>query len=52
VAFTDLEIEPESELGPEPHCPVLWAVVGYPANVKKYLAATPWGAPGIEVRPE
>ena len=23
VAFTDLEIEPEVELGPEPHCPVL-----------------------------
>ena len=52
VAFTDLEIEPESELGPEPHCPVLWAAVGYPANVKQYLAATPWGAPGIEVRPD
>jgi len=52
VAFTDLEIEPESMLGPEPTAPVLWAVVGYPQNVKRYLAATPWGAPGIEVRPE
>jgi predicted metal-dependent peptidase len=51
VAFTDLEIEPEDQLGPVPHCPVLWAVVGYPENVKKYLEVTPWGAPGIEVRP-
>src|SRR5262249_7979791 len=25
VAFTDLEIESESMLGPEPACPVLWA---------------------------
>jgi len=52
VAFTDLEIEPEAELGPAPHCPVLWAVVGYPQNVKRYLENTPWNAPGIEVRPE
>jgi len=52
IAFTDLEIEPEAELGPEPTIPVLWAAVGYPENVKRYLAATPWGAPGIEVRPE
>jgi predicted metal-dependent peptidase len=51
VCFTDLEIEPEAELGPEPACPVLWACVGYPASVKRYLAATPWNAPGIEVRP-
>lgn len=52
VAFTDLEIEPESELGPEPHCPVLWAAVGYPASVKEYLKNTPWGSPGIEIRPD
>jgi predicted metal-dependent peptidase len=51
VCFTDLVIEPEAELGPEPACPVLWAVVGFPASVKRYLAATPWNAPGIEVRP-
>jgi predicted metal-dependent peptidase len=51
VCFTDLEIEPEAELGPEPACPVLWACVGFPASVKRYLAATPWNAPGIEVRP-
>jgi predicted metal-dependent peptidase len=52
VAFTDLEIEPEAQLGNVPDCPVLWAVVGLPANVKRYLAATPWDAPGIEVRPD
>jgi predicted metal-dependent peptidase len=52
VCFTDLEIEPEAELGSEPACPVLWACVGFPARVKQYLAATPWGAPGIEVRPQ
>jgi predicted metal-dependent peptidase len=50
VCFTDLEIEPESMLGPEP-CPVLWAVVGYPDRVKQYLKRTPWGAQGIEVVP-
>jgi predicted metal-dependent peptidase len=49
--FTDLEIEPESMLGPEPDAPVLWAVVGQPQNVKRYLKATPWGATGIEVVP-
>jgi predicted metal-dependent peptidase len=48
VAFTDLEI---GDPGPEPHCPVLWAAVGYPESVKRYLANTPWNAPGIEVRP-
>jgi hypothetical protein len=35
----------------EPHCPVLWAAVGYPDRVKRYLANTPWNAPGIEVVP-
>jgi len=49
VSFTDLEI---GDAGPEPHCPVLWAVVGYPERVKEYLKATPWGAAGIEIRPE
>jgi predicted metal-dependent peptidase len=52
VCFTDLEIESEAALGPEPHCPVLWACVGYPARVKQYLANAPWRAAGIEVRPE
>jgi predicted metal-dependent peptidase len=51
VCFTDLEIEPEHMLGPEPECPVLWAAVGYPDRVKRYLKATPWNAPGIEVVP-
>jgi predicted metal-dependent peptidase len=49
--FTDLEIEPEAQLGPQPDCPVLWAVVGYPQSVKRYLANTPWNAQGIEVVP-
>lgn len=49
VAFTDLEI---GDAGPEPNVPVLWAVVGYPENVKRYLANTPWDAPGIEIRPD
>jgi predicted metal-dependent peptidase len=52
VAFTDLFIEPEYMLGPEPQCPVMWAVVGMPAEVKRHLANTPWKAPGIEVRPD
>jgi predicted metal-dependent peptidase len=53
VAFTDLEIEPEAELGPAPDCPVLFAVVGHPVNVKRYIAAgTPWNSPAIEIRPE
>jgi predicted metal-dependent peptidase len=51
LAFTDLEIESEAELGPEPHCPTLWACVGFPARVKQYLLNTPWGSPGIEVTP-
>lgn len=46
VAFTDLEI---GNPGPEPSCPVLWAVTGYPDKVKRYLANTPWNAPGIDV---
>jgi predicted metal-dependent peptidase len=49
--FTDLEIEPEEMLGPEPGCPVLWAVVGYPQNIKQYLKNTPWQAQGIEIVP-
>jgi hypothetical protein len=30
---------------------VLWAAVGYPASVKRYLTQTPWDAPGIEITP-
>jgi predicted metal-dependent peptidase len=51
VCFTDMEIEPEDQLGPEPECPVLWAAVGYPDRVKQYLKNTPWNAAGIEVVP-
>jgi predicted metal-dependent peptidase len=46
VCFTDLEI---GDAGPEPHCPVIFAVHGYPDRVKAKLAATPWGARGIDV---
>lgn len=49
VGFTDLEI---GDPGAEPHCPVLWAVVGYPASAKHYMANPPWGAAAIEVRPD
>jgi predicted metal-dependent peptidase len=53
VNFTDLEIESEAELGAAPDSPVLFAVVGHPINVKRYIAAgTPWNSPAIEIRPE
>jgi predicted metal-dependent peptidase len=46
VAFSDMEI---GDAGPEPACPVLWAVTGYPDRVKRYLANLPWDAAGIDV---
>jgi predicted metal-dependent peptidase len=46
VAFSDLYI---GDAGPEPHCPVLWAVTGYPDEVRRLIANAPWGAPGIDV---
>jgi predicted metal-dependent peptidase len=46
VCFTDLDI---GDPGPSPHCPVLFAVTGYPENVRRHLANTPWGARGIDV---
>jgi predicted metal-dependent peptidase len=46
LVFTDLEI---GDPGPEPECPVLFAVYGYPQYVRQYLANTPWNAPGIDV---
>ena len=46
VCFTDLDI---GDPGPEPHCPVLFAVTGYPDRVRAHLAHTPWGARGIDV---
>jgi predicted metal-dependent peptidase len=46
VCFTDLYI---GDAGPEPHCPVLFAVTGYPDAVRELIAHAPWGAPGIDV---
>jgi predicted metal-dependent peptidase len=45
LVFTDLFI---GEAGPEPECPVLFAVYGYPQHVRENLANTPWNAPGID----
>jgi predicted metal-dependent peptidase len=47
VCFTDLEFY--KSCGPEPHCPVLFAVHGYPQNVKRLIETAPWGARGIDV---
>jgi len=46
VCFTDME---NSDWGPEPSSPVLFAATGYPDRVRQYLANAPWGAPGIDV---
>jgi predicted metal-dependent peptidase len=46
ICFTDLYI---GDAGPEPHCPVLFAVTGYPDAVKQLIANAPWGARGIDV---
>jgi predicted metal-dependent peptidase len=46
VCFTDLEI---GDPGPEPSCPVLFAVYGHPVKVRAYIENAPWGAPGIDV---
>jgi predicted metal-dependent peptidase len=46
VCMTDLYI---GDPGPEPHCPVLFAVTGYPDEVRRLIANAPWNAPGIDV---
>ena len=46
ICFTDLYI---GDAGPEPHCPVLFAVTGYPQEVKRLIENAPWGARGIDV---
>lgn len=46
ICFTDLYI---GDAGPEPHCPVLFAVTGYPHEVKRLIENAPWGARGIDV---
>lgn len=47
INFTDLFID---DLEPTPpDCPVLFAVTGYPDQVRDLIAKAPWGAPGIDV---
>ena len=46
ICFTDLYI---GDAGPEPHCPVLFAVTGYPDTVKQLIENAPWRARGIDV---
>jgi predicted metal-dependent peptidase len=47
VCFTDLEFY--KSCGEEPHCPVLFAVHGYPQNVERLMKTAPWGARCIDV---
>jgi predicted metal-dependent peptidase len=47
LCFTDLEFY--RSCGDEPHCPVLFAVHGYPQNVKRLMETAPWGARCIDV---
>jgi predicted metal-dependent peptidase len=47
INFTDLDWY--GEIPPEPSCPVLFAVTGYPDRVRAHLANTPWNAAGIDV---
>jgi predicted metal-dependent peptidase len=47
ICFTDLEFY--RSCGDEPHCPVLFAVHGYPQNVKRLMETAPWGARCIDV---
>lgn len=47
VCFTDMEWS--SEHLQEPSAPVLFAAVGYPKEVRKYLDNAPWGAPGLDI---
>jgi predicted metal-dependent peptidase len=46
VCMTDLYI---GDPGPEPHCPVLFAVTGYPDEVRRLIASAPWGSPAIDI---
>lgn len=48
VCFTDGEHEITSA-HEEPACPVLWALTGFPQNVRQYMANAPWGATAIDV---
>ena len=47
VCFTDLEFY--KDCGEQPHCPVLFAVHGYPNRVQTLMANPPWGARAIDV---
>lgn len=47
ISFTDLYWY--GDLPPEPSVPVLFAVTGYPDQVRKLISDAPWGARGIDV---
>ena len=47
ICFTDMFWY--SEGIPEPECPVLFAVTGYPQQVRELIAKAPWNAAGIDV---
>ncbi len=47
ICFTDMFWY--SEGIPEPECPVLFAVTGYPQEVRELIAKAPWNAAGIDV---
>ena len=47
VCFTDLEFY--KDCGEQPHCPVLFAVHGYPNRVQYRMGNPPWGARCIDV---
>lgn len=46
ICFTALD---NGDPGPEPHCPALFAVTGYPSRVRELIKNCPWGARGIDV---
>ncbi len=48
VCFTDGEHEITSAHA-EPACPVLFAITGFPQDVRHYVANAPWGATAIDV---
>jgi len=48
VCFTDGDHEITSAHD-EPACPVLWAITGFPNQVREHIARAPWGATAIDV---
>lgn len=48
IYFGDLFI---GDAGPQPSCPVLFAVTGNPVIVKQLIETAPWASPGIYIDP-